>query len=94
MHSKSRIRTNPDVVARRLAAPQGAVLLHLETGAYHGLNMIGLIVWELVDGERSVSELVDGVRRQVDESAGTNIENDVKAFLQSALERDLIQLVE
>ena len=52
----SKIRQNPQVAARELSAEEGAVLLHLET-AHHGINPVGLLIWELLDGERTVTEL-------------------------------------
>ena len=51
----SKVSRNPKIVARELGAPQGAVLLHLETGAYHGLNPVGFVVWELIDDRRTGS---------------------------------------
>jgi len=32
---------NPRVVYRDLAAEEGGVLLHLDSGQYHGLNALG-----------------------------------------------------
>lgn len=93
MNRDSRVRRNPEVVGRDLAENEGGVLLHLESGAYHGLNRVGLIVWQLLDDEPTVSDLVDAVRARFD-GAQSEVDDDVIAFLQSALERDLVQLVE
>lgn len=93
MNRDSRVRRNPDVVGRDLAENEGGVLLHLESGAYHGLNRVGLVVWKLLDDEPTVSRLVDAVRAQF-AGAPPEVDEDVIAFLQSALERDLVQLVE
>lgn len=86
---ETRLKRNPQVVARELAPPEGAVLLHLQTGAYHGLNQIGLIVWNHVDGERDVAALTEAVRANV-EDAPPEVERDVVRFLEGALERELI----
>ena len=67
------------------------MLLHLDTGAYHGLNPVGCMVWELIDGERTVAELVDGVRGRLSD-APPEVEGDVFAFLDAALARDLVVL--
>jgi Coenzyme PQQ synthesis protein D (PqqD) len=90
MDRDTRVRRNPKVVARQLDEPQGAVLLHLETGAYHGLNPVGFVVWDLIDGERTVAELVDGTRIRIDD-APPEVEQDVIRFLEAALARDLVQ---
>ena len=90
MDRTMRLQHNPDVVARELAGPEGAVLLHLDTGAYHGLNPVGFAVWDLVDGTRTVAEIIDGVRARV-ASAPPELESDVVAFLENALARDLVR---
>ena len=93
MNRDSKVRRNPEVVARDLAENEGGVLLHLDSGAYHGLNRVGLIVWELLVDEPTVSDLVDAVRARFD-GAPPEVDDDVVAFVEKALDRDLIQLVE
>jgi hypothetical protein len=87
----SKVKRNPDVVARPLAEGEGGVLLHLKTGAYHGVNQIGLMIWERIDGERTIDELIDEIRREVSD-APPHLADDVSAFLEAALSRDLVQL--
>jgi len=89
----SMVSRNPRVVARELPPPDGAVLLHLETGAYHGLNPVGFLVWSAIDEERTVADAVDAVRTQVN-SAPPNLEDDVIRFLEGARERDLVRVRE
>jgi hypothetical protein len=91
MKADARVRRNPKIVARELGDPPRAVLLHLETGAYHGLNPVGFVVWELIDGQRTVSDLVDGVRARI-ANAPPQVEQDVTTFLEAGLARDLILL--
>ncbi|MET1010514.1 MAG: PqqD family protein [Gaiellaceae bacterium] len=75
---------------RRLAAGEGGVLLHLESGEYHGINEVGCLIWELLDGERSVDDVAaalrDGVEDPPDDLAG-----EVIVFLDSLRVRDLVQ---
>ncbi len=91
MNEQSVVSRNPRVVARDLGEGRGAVLLHLDTGAYHGLNPVGNLVWELMDEPRSVAELTAGVRSQVS-NAPPQIDADVERFLEGALARDLVRL--
>lgn len=88
MSVAEKIRRNPQVVYRNVGAG-GGVLLHLETGAYHGVNTIGAAVWELIDGERSRGEIVTGLRSML-EDAPPQVEAEVQAFLDGLRERDLI----
>lgn len=89
MDSGMKFRRNPDVVARNLSEGEGGVLLHLQTGAYHGMNPVALLIWEHLDGERTVSEVTEAVREGVD-MPPEDLAGDVATFLESALERDLI----
>ena len=93
MNSHTVVRRNPQVVARELAPPAGAVLLHLDTGAYHGLNRVGLIVWELIDGARSVADLVSGVRERIADTPA-QVDEDVRAFVEGVLDRGLVEIVQ
>jgi hypothetical protein len=85
----SRLKRNPQVVGRALAEPEGGVLLHLESGAYHRFNHVGYIIWEALDEARTVADLVKAVRQRIAD-APPGLEQDVHRFLQRALERDLI----
>ena len=86
---ESKIRRNPQVVARELADGEGGVLLHLDSGQYHGINAIGLAIWELLDGEPTVEQVVDAVRARV-ANPPPQLESDVVGFLTSVQERDLV----
>ena len=57
MDTETKFRRNPDVVARNLSEGEGGVLLHLQTGSYHGMNPVALLIWEQLDGQRTVAEV-------------------------------------
>ena len=86
---ESKLSRNPHVVARELAEGEGAVLLHMASGQYHGLNPVGVAVWELIEDGSTFQEVVDGLRQRVEE-APPSIEDDVLRFVESARERDLV----
>lgn len=90
--TESKVRRNPNVVARDLAEEEGGVLLHLVSGEYHGVNPVGLAIWELLEEERTVGDVVTGLRARV-EDPPPQLEADVLRFLQQVHERDLVVLV-
>lgn len=90
MNNSTVLTRNPDIMVRELPESEGAVLLNLATGAYHGLNPAGFVAWDLIDGVRTVKELVDGVRAKFVDAPST-VETDVLRFLDSALERELVR---
>jgi hypothetical protein len=85
----TKVRRNPSVVARDLAEGEGGVLLHLDSGQYHGVNPIGLAIWELLDHERTVGQVTAALRDRVDEPPA-DLESDVVQFLREVAERDLV----
>ena len=76
------------MVHSRLAHGE-AVLLHLESGAYHELNPIGAAIWDLLDGHRSASQITDEIRAQVDDPPD-DLGDFVTGFLADLRQRDLV----
>jgi hypothetical protein len=87
----TKIRRNPDVVFRQLEEEQGGVLLHLQSGEYHGLNDLGSLVWRLTEQETTFGDSVAGVRAEA-EGVPDTVDADVAAFLEGLHERDLIEI--
>ena len=88
------VRRNPTVEYRSLGADDGGgVLLHVGTGAYHGLNEVGAAVWALLEPEQGVAfgSIVEGVRDQVEE-APENLAEEIGEFLEDLSTRDLVTL--
>lgn len=83
------LRRNPDVAFRELAEGEGGVLLHLVSGSYHGLNDVGALIWELVDGERTRADIVDAVRQRVDDPP-PSLDDEVSSFIAALHERELV----
>lgn len=76
------------VVCRQLADGE-AVLLHLTSGQYHGVNATGLAIYQLVDGKRSAAAIADRVAGDFldapDELSGLVVD-----FLEALDERGLV----
>ena len=66
-----------------------AVILSLDTKAFRGLNPVGSRVWELIDGRRSVDEIVEAIAREFD-VAPERAAEDVRAFVRALLDRGLV----
>jgi coenzyme PQQ synthesis protein D (PqqD) len=88
----TRIRRNPDVVFRQLEEEQGGVLLHLESGEYHGLNDMGSLIWRLIENETTFAAVVDGVRAEA-EDVPAGVDQDVSNFLDDLNRRNLVELL-
>ncbi len=89
--SQTTVRRKPDVVFRAVQEGEGGVLLHLESGEYHGLNQLGCVIWGLMEGDRTFGDLVIDVRGQL-EDPPAGVEQDVSTFLEGLRDRDLVEL--
>lgn len=83
---------SPSAVYRDLDAEEGGVLLHLDSGGYFSVNTVGRDVWMLLDGQRSLEEVVMAIRQKhpdADEQAGA----DVLSFATAVVDRGLADVV-
>ena len=85
------IRRNPRTAFRELSEDQGAVLLHLDTAAYHSMNEIGTAIWNLLSQERTFAELVVELRTEL-ATEPPSLTEDLEQFLRGLEERDLVQI--
>ena len=65
-----------------------AVILSLDTKVLRGLNLVGSRIWELIDGKRSLDDIVEVIVREFDVPPGQAMQ-EVQAFIQDLLDRGL-----
>lgn len=85
------VRRSASVAYRALAGEEGGLLLHLETGEYHGLNQVGSAIWKLLEREPTFEELLEALRVQLD-GVPPSFEQESGAFLRALEQRGLIGL--
>ena len=81
------LRRNPRVEYRTLA-DEGGVLLHLDTASYHGVNEVGALVWELLEGV-TLDQLIGLLHLQL-EDLPPSFEDEIRTYVSELVERDLI----
>jgi hypothetical protein len=81
---------NPRVAYRELN-DGSAVLLHLDTGAYHGLNDVGSLVWGALEDQLTLSALITTIRDRFDNAPPT-VADDVRSFVSDLVDRDLLKV--
>jgi Coenzyme PQQ synthesis protein D (PqqD) len=85
------IQRSPRAVYRNLTGGAGAVVLHLDTAAYYGVNLVGAIVWNLLEQEITVQRLVEELRGRL-EAGPTTLGEEIREFVQQLVDRDLVRL--
>ena len=86
------IERNPRVVHRHLVEGQGGVLLHLDTGAYHGVNEIGALLWTLLETATTGEWLLAELRENLT-GVTPDFEQEIRTFLYELQSRDLIRFM-
>jgi hypothetical protein len=89
MEAGTTLRRTPRAVYRELADEEGGVVLHLDTAAYHGLNSVGGLIWELLEDERTFGSLVSELSARLEDPPSV-MEHEVAVFLSALEERGLI----
>lgn len=77
-------------VFRSVAGGGQGVLLNTATGAYHSLNAVGCVVWELIDGRRDVAAVIGEVIGRFEDAPPERVGDDVVTFVADLAERALI----
>ena len=84
---------NPTAVLRE--EPDGwAVLINMDTGASVALNSTGVLVWRLMDGKRTVEDIVRAFKARFDfdshPTTSDRVSDDVRSLLSMLAEEGFI----
>lgn len=74
-----KITINKNVISQNIE--EDKILLNLETSKYHSLNQYGLIIWDFIDNEESVTfeSIVKNINK--DFEVDSNLIDDIKKYL-------------
>jgi coenzyme PQQ biosynthesis protein PqqD len=78
--------TRDENVAWRIIGDE-AVLLSAEDSSVHSLDAVGTRIWELCDGEKTVSEIIDQVVSEFEVDRET-AEKDVVEFIEELMQKE------
>jgi hypothetical protein len=83
----SRLRCPPEVLSRVLDGE--AVLLHLGSGTYFGMNEVASRAWELIQKAPTVAELMSQLLEEFEVEEG-QLGRDIDEFVAKLLEAKLV----
>lgn len=79
---------NPDVIFQE-QFDNWAVLFNLDTAGAVALNPTGVVVWKLIDGQRSVADIVTAVEGRFKDAPDT-VADDVTSLLDILTEEGFV----
>ncbi len=80
-----------DILAAR--ADDAIVFMHVRTGQYLLLEDTAREIWELIDGQRAISDIIEEIRRiyRVDDKTCTG---EVIAFFSELRKKEMIEIID
>jgi hypothetical protein len=69
-----------------------AVILHLQSGIYYGLNQVGAEIWNLLREPKNVSQVISAIKETYFVDAD-RCERDLMSLLQRLSEEGLIEVI-
>jgi SynChlorMet cassette protein ScmD len=88
MSTENRPITNPVVVLRE-EFDDWAVVFNPDTAEAAGINPVGVAAWKMMDGSRTVEEIVAAIREQFDDVPETAPE-EIAAFVENLAEKGFV----
>jgi Coenzyme PQQ synthesis protein D (PqqD) len=85
----SRVRPNQRVLFQKL--DQEAVLLHLESGIYFGLDRVGMDIWRMLPESDSLQQVAQSISTQYGVSDNQS-QQDLIELIEQMLQHDLVTL--
>ena len=83
------IRRSPEIVSSAL--DEALLFMNISSGHYLMLEGSGRDIWDLIDGERRVDDIVDEIGRTYDVEAET-CRRDVLAFMHALSENGMVEI--
>jgi hypothetical protein len=87
LHAGSRVVATDRQVACQVGGE--AVVLHLDDGIYYGLNEVGARIWQLVQKELTVGDIVDVIVAEYEVERAECL-SDVQELVAGLLEHKLV----
>lgn len=90
INKDSKINKNSDITAVRMG--EEISMLDVESGNYYVLSSMGAVIWEILDGEKHIDEIVSSLIEEYDVDRET-CESEVIRYLNDLENKKLIQVV-
>jgi hypothetical protein len=90
--AQSRFRPREEEVAAKVMDGE-AILINLSNGIYYSMDKVGGLMWEMVEGKRSLEEMVAGVVTRYEVSM-QQAREDVERLMEELVQENLVAAAE
>lgn len=91
MDANTTLKRNPELLAVDMDGE--TVMMDMETGNYFGINAVGSHIWEALENENKVGDIIETVNSHFEVQGEDTVEADVLAFLGDMVEQELVEVV-
>ena len=88
MNKKTTYKRNPELLAVDMDGE--TVMMDIESGNYFGINAVGSYIWEVLESEHTLEEIVVSLKTQFDISESDTVQEDIISFLGNMVEQKLV----
>jgi len=90
LHFDTMLRRKAELLASTMDGE--TVMLDVESGHYFGLSGVGPHIWSMLEQDRSVGAIVEGVKAHFAVGAEDSVDEDVMDFLRQLVDRGLVMV--
>lgn len=70
----------------------GYVVLNMDNGDFYGLYDISQEIWDMLDGDNNVDDIVEKLNKKYSEISAAEIRSDVEAFVNKLMSVELVEI--
>ena len=89
---KQRVQPNKQEVAAKVMDGE-AILINLSNGVYYSMDKVGAVVWELIEKDYNVEEIIEAVAARYEVST-EQVQTDVARLAEQLVEENLVLAAE
>ena len=91
MDIQTTLKRNPELLAVDMDGE--TVMMDMDSGNYFGINTVGSHIWEALENESKVTDIIETVNNHFEVRSDNNVQDDILSFLNDMLEQKLVEVV-
>lgn len=91
MDTQTTLKRNPELLAVDMDGE--TVMMDMESGNYFGINAVGSHIWEVLEAEKKVADVIETVNSHFEVQDGDTVQNDILGFLSDMVEHRLLEVI-
>lgn len=91
MDINTMLKRNPELLAVDMDGE--TVMMDMESGNYFGINAVGSHIWEALEAEKKVADVIETVNSHFEIQDDDTVQDDILGFLDDMVEQQLLEVI-